>query len=450
MARPYHSPSSIALGMRCQRLWAYTYLEGEREPEIPWASIAGHVWDKTARGWVPGPDSLRVVPVRAAGTKVSPFAQAPRVVTSRERSASLGKAVHAVFEGWFLGRAVDWNDLPGRIAQSGAYLVPRPELCDWAEPERSIGDVALPRYAAHTPATAFRYGGLLWTGNRDLLVSSPKEFERLGIYAPDGVAQVDYKSTSDVAKWGLDEAELLTDPQGAIYTIDGCKTLGVDAMPSRWLYLETKDIRRAAAVDALIELTRAEDTMGPCVELAHKLDAFTCVDDAPVNPMACSDFGVPGEMACPMHPQNGGRCDVQHSPGQLVQLASKGKKYMPVDPDLKKKFDAMRAGAAGGAAPAARAPAPRRPAGAAPAAAVPAARRPPGRPPAAAAPEPEPEADAAPAPRARAPRAPRAAEPAPEPEASTEASMTIVGASGAPLTLTGDREDVLGIVAALL
>jgi hypothetical protein len=426
--------------MRCQRLWAYTYIEGEREPEIPWASIAGHVWSKAAHGWVPDPSTQ---PKRVGASPFAPRVDASQVITSRERSASLGKAVHAVFEGWFLGHTVDWNDLPGRIAQSGAHLVPRPELCEFVVPERSIGDVALPRYAAHTPATAFKYGGLLWTGNRDLLCASESEFKRLEIFAPDGVAQVDYKSTSDIAKWALDEAELLADPQGAIYTIDVCKTLGVRAVPSRWLYLETKDVRRAQPVDALIELSRAEDTMGPCVELAHTLDAFTQVEDAPTNPMACSDFGVPGEMACPMHPQNGGRCDVQHTPGQLIQLASKGKKYMPVDPELKKKFDAMRNGQA---APAGKpAPAARRPA--APAAAAPAARAPARRP--APAPEPEPEAEAeAPAPRARAPRA-RAPEPVAAPEPSGETSVTIQGGNG-PLTISGDKADVLEVVNALL
>jgi hypothetical protein len=155
MPRAHHSVSSVALGTRCERAWALCYLDGLRAREVPWAAIE-------------------------AGAPCTP----------RERSASLGVAVHACQEAWYLGEAgaelrggralPGPASLPMQIAQSARAHLPRPSECLSVEVESKV-DVEL--------------CGVRWLGFRDLVATaSPAECARLGL--PEGLVLYDHKTTA--------------------------------------------------------------------------------------------------------------------------------------------------------------------------------------------------------------------------------------------------------------
>ncbi len=251
--RPYHSASSIKLGQRCPRAWAYCYLDGLRDPEVAWSDV----------------------------TPTTP----PRL-----RSFALGKAVHAVFERYYCGEPADWASLPGQIAASGVGNLPPRDACR-AEVEQPIGR------ESRTGAPAgrvLRVHGVAWAGFRDLLI--------------DETLQVDYKTTASIAKYALTPDRLRADVQCALYTVDACERFGVDAFDSRWLYLETKRIRRAWPVDVVVTHDEALAALAPAAELAKRLDTIASSADAPQNLDACADYG-----GCQYHVTQGGPCDARRS-----------------------------------------------------------------------------------------------------------------------------------------
>jgi hypothetical protein len=376
VARPYHSPSSIALGARCQHAWALRYIAGVRDPDVSWDQIV---------------------------------AGAPH--TNRQRATALGKAVHAVLEAWQLsgnGHApdIDWRGLPGAIALSGAHLMPHPSEVIEAQVERGIGRVALPPREGDGPTTALRVHGVLWAGYRDLLVKPNAEAAaRLGLR--DDWILIDYKSTASIERYALTPAELARDVQANLYALDVCEELAREYVQARWIYFETKRVRRAAAVDATLRRDDALAVLEPCAALARELDAIPDVASAPKNPLACGDYG-----GCPHHHSVGGPCDARRSIGSLIQARVKKKvNDMALDPAIQARFNAIK----NGAAPAA--PAPATPPAEAPAAAAPAT--PPAEAPAAAAPPIAAETPATTATLAapRAPRTSRKAAAAPAPAA---------------------------------
>jgi hypothetical protein len=301
--RPYHSPSSIALGARCRHAWALQYIDGQRDPDVTWAEIAAYKYDKKSKRWFGKGGSC----------------------TSRSRSTALGKEIHATFERWYdrTRGEPDWRGLPGQIANSACHLLPHPSRVDFAQIEQSIGKVPLPPSKhAHAPKTALLVHGVLWGGYRDLLVE-PAHAEARRLKLPAGLVLHDYKSTADIARYALTSDELRVDVQASLYVADVCKLFGRSELPARWIYLETKENRRALAVDTLIELSRAHDTIGPCADLARELDSYVTSSEAPKNPLACSDYGPPDRINCPHHKSNGGTCEVKRSFGALIQLGKK-------------------------------------------------------------------------------------------------------------------------------
>ncbi len=263
--------------MSCDRAWALCYIAGIREPESAWN-------DKTA--------------------------------PPRRRSRAVGKATHAVFEAWqTLGGVPNWRDLPGQIALSGAHHVPHPERVHVARVESPIGRVPLPPSAnAHAPKVAYELHGVLWAGFRDLLVSAPAEFIRLKIDAPDGWALYDYKTTASIEKYALTPAALKLDPQANLYVAATCDELGLDELPVRWLYLESKKTRRALPVDARIRRDDAKERLVEYAVKARRLDLITSVEDAVMNTGACGEYG-----GCYYHVSNGGPCNARRSIGALIQ-----------------------------------------------------------------------------------------------------------------------------------
>ena len=331
MPRRYHSPSSIALGQRCQHLWALTYIDGIRDPDLVWRpEMERPQWDH-GRGCYVLPDGS--------------------LVTAQQRGAALGKALHATAERYLdpARGEPDWAWFPGRVFRAGVHHLPRPDRIDLAVIEAPIGTIPLePGGRDDSPQVAIEICGVRWAGYRDLLAFAPAEWRRLRVNAPDGMAVVDYKSTSDIGKHALTQAELNADGQGNVYAIDVCEDLGLRSVPGRWIYFESKRVRRSIAVDTTFELSRAYDTIGPLADLARELDQITCAADAPKNSEACSDYGAPDRINCRRHVVNGGTCDARKPNrfGPIVQIrTSKEENTMALTAEQKAKFEAKKAAA---------------------------------------------------------------------------------------------------------
>lgn len=304
--------------MRCPRAWALCYIAGIRAPEFAWDDSAA--------------------PVRA-------------------RAPALGKAAHAVFESWQRGAAnVNWRDLPGQVALSGAHHVPHPDRVHEARVEAPIGNAPLPPRpdSPDAPRVAYELHGVLWAGFRDLLVSAPGEFVRLGIDAPDGWVLYDYKTTANIEQYALSPAELATDPQACLYVAATCDELGLDELPVRWLYLETKKRRASLPVDACIRAHDAKNVMVEYAVKARELDQITSVDAADMNAGACGEYG-----GCYYHVSNGGPCNARRSIGGLIQarVPKKDTSSMALDPEALSKFASFKS-KNGSAAPASEPEAP--------------------------------------------------------------------------------------------
>jgi hypothetical protein len=227
--RAYHSASSVALGKRCPRAWAYAYIDGLRLPGSP--------------------------------------------------ATALGSRVHAVFERFFRGESVDWLSEEGRIAASGIEYLPRPEACSAIEVERPIGSLPTPM-ADGSSGVSFEAHGVRWAGFRDLAVRV------------DGLwYQVDYKTTASIAKWAKTPAELRADAQCCLYSLELAARKGLDVVSSRWLYLEAKQVRRAFPVDVRMTADEALEALSPAAALAKALDQIPDTASAEQRTSACDDFG---------------------------------------------------------------------------------------------------------------------------------------------------------------
>lgn len=332
MPRPYHSPSSIALGKLCPRAWALQYLENRRDPDVAWTDdFLRWRWDNgTARYW--SPDETQSI-------------------SAAQRGAALGKAAHATAERWYDPKrgAPDWSWYPGRVLAAGKHLLPEPSKIELVHIERGIGDRPLPLLAGAregAPTMALEVHGILWAGFIDNEAHGRAELARLRINAPDGLAVIDYKTSSNLDKFALTRAELLADPQAALYAAATCRRYGLASVPERWVYFESKQKRRAIAVDVTAELSRALDVLGPCADLARQLDALTYVNEAPKNPLACYAYGNPERINCRHHVVNGGDCNTWAPFKTLVQINIKPEIHTMTEAlsaaEREKKFEAKR------------------------------------------------------------------------------------------------------------
>ncbi len=309
MARRYHSASSIRLGQRCPRAWAYAYIAGLREPDVDWAEI-----------------------------------EAGRIVPPRTRSLSLGKAVHAMGEAYFGGSRAPyaWQSLPGQIFASGIGALPLPAACDEIEVERPIGDVAV---EGAPGGRVLELHGVRWAGCRDLAVRQNNAW-----------LQVDYKTTASLARYALTPEALRNDLQCAIYVVDLARRLGLSEVECRWLYLETKAVRRAMPVNVVVPLEHAIKIVEPAAALARELDKLERVEDAEQVLTACYDYG-----GCQYHASAGGPCETVRSVGAYFEREKGKRTTMALDPALLAKFQALPAPPAPPTAPAPAQPAPAQP-----------------------------------------------------------------------------------------
>jgi len=179
----------------------------------------------------------------------------------------------------------------------------------------------------------------------DLLVCAPSEFARMGIAPFEQMLLVDFKTSSAIGRYALTPTELAADLQSNLY---GLAVMHREAMPridARWVYVETKERRRAAAVDVTIERSRAEDTVGEAAEVARRLCVIPSSADATPNPTACGDYG-----GCEYHRRFGGPCDGggPGSVGAMIHaransnLTTKGTPIMTLTPEMHEKLAKLR------------------------------------------------------------------------------------------------------------
>ena len=294
MPRQYHSPSSVSY--KCDYAWALRYIQKIREPEIPYALI------------------------ESGQVKAVQFPTGPGECSYKQRGASLGKAMHAVGEEYYTGHAPAWRTFPGQVFESGLHLLPRPSKCDIVQVERECGTE--PIVGEKHAKKGLRIHGILWNMKRDLAIGGRVELAHLGIDAP--CAQFDYKSSANVLEYALTPEKLYNDVQACGYAVDFCERFGRVDAPSRWVYFETKKVRRAAPVDVVIPLGHALEIMAAAAEKAERLDRIVTIADAERNLDACCDYsGQPGIIGCSYHTSKGGPCNARRSTGRLITLGAK-------------------------------------------------------------------------------------------------------------------------------
>jgi len=321
MTRPFHSASSVAI--KCDRAWAYRYIAKLREPDVDWSVFEAGTW-----ACPHAPEGAHIITNARTGVRVCKLC-------SRIRSAALGKAVHSVGEAWYTGGTVDWGKLPAQVFLSGSHLLPHPSKCDVVATEACVGDVGddtlesdavrgealdlsqwygedfAKRAFGGTHVPVLVVGGVRWFGKRDLFARSPGESARLGIDAE--ALLVDYKSSADVRRYAKTPEELREDVACSLYALDCMRHTRLVSQVCRWLYVETKEVRRAAAVDVTINRPEAEAVVCAAAERARTLDSYVRVEDAPPNTDACEEYG-----GCPFHNSRGGPCNARRSLGATL------------------------------------------------------------------------------------------------------------------------------------
>lgn len=258
MPRPYHSPSSIELGLRCEHAWALRYIDGISDP----------------------------------GTAATEF----------------GTALHSVGEAWYAGAEPDWRTPHGALFLAGLPHLPhRTRMVCPPLVERALGTEAIqyatpPRDGA--PERGFRFEGILWVGYVDL-TAWPTVAERTRLALPEtpGPIIVDYKTSANIERYAKTPADLAADLQCQLYGLEACVEYDAPVVSARWVYFE-KPTKTAAPRDCTVERTRAEDLVGARADTARHLDLLQTSADAAKNPRACRDFG-----GCKYHVNKGGPCD---------------------------------------------------------------------------------------------------------------------------------------------
>lgn len=265
-ARPHHTPvpeyeprehvsaSSLDLASRCRRAWGYRYLEGRKDPEVPWSETM--------------------------------------VGTPRQKSAALGKAVHAVLEEYYRGGSPNWGTRPGQIALAGRAWLPGREECDEILPERPVS-LDSTRYVGGMERIEIQ-------GYEDLVVRQGRAWY---LY--------DYKTTKDF-KWQKTEAEVVGDEQGCVYPLDIMDHAKVDILPGRWVYMRTTGKPASERTDVVFyrELVEKQfrDLIVQASVLRSEVREFRKgqlkVLDLQPNRLNCDSYG-----GCPYHLSRGGPCD---------------------------------------------------------------------------------------------------------------------------------------------
>ncbi len=289
----HNSPSSLDLDERCNAAWGLRYLQGLREPEVPWAEI-----------------------------------EAGAVCTSGQRSKALGTAGHAILEAYYKREPLPfggWDSVPGKVVHAGLHLLPHPDECleVWVESDLFV------------PNTS----GVVFKGKLDLVARvSAAGLKRLGLehaatYA-DGSGWVlfDYKTTSDF-KWQKNPAVLRIDKQGVLYPWSTMQLRDREAyeaadpggdwqaltqLPCRWVYFRTRGAAAAKCTDWVADAAELRPLVHALIDRASELDAIKrsgmAWTDLQKNANSCGMFA-----GCEYHTSKGGPCDARRRLGSLIQ-----------------------------------------------------------------------------------------------------------------------------------
>lgn len=241
------SPSQISTSRMCERRWALDKLAGIRTPDAP--------------------------------------------------SAALGKEVHEALEKWLTdGTTPDSTTRAGAIAMAGLD-----ELSQVPSPQLPLGTIIENEFE-------FEYGGITWTGRKDLE------------YRNDGrLAIRDHKTTSDF-RYAKTAEQIKDDPQGIIYPFESFQRVKDDELDFELGYmttptLESKDKPKAKMVRLTVLRDDIEHRMRtemlPAAQALGALHATASASIAswirgePVPPVSIKK----NIYSCPLYPaRDGGGC----------------------------------------------------------------------------------------------------------------------------------------------
>ena len=268
--RSYQSASSVAMARQCELLYAFRYLLGLSDPEIPWGEIAkGKVvkapWDATP---------------------------APGQCSIGQYSRSLGQEIHRL-AGVHYGSAesVDWCGLPGQCLASALDCLPKKEERR-VEIETPIGFTACEGERVNR---IFEFEGTYWAGAIDLLFLSEK-------WPP---LIVDLKSVSDISKYAKSPKELEADLAANLYGRYIMDRFGLSYVRHRWVYMQTapRKPRVAKPVDFVIDRSTSRKVVGEAAAFVKEKLNHLSFEEAKMSPRSCDKYG-----GCGMHLDLGGPC----------------------------------------------------------------------------------------------------------------------------------------------
>lgn len=317
------SASGLALDAACRRSYGLRYLEGRKEVELTWPDAEK----------LPEPPKA----TRGASALEKKRAKAARKAWNKVRRPALGKAGHAVIEGYFAQQVpgywhapMPWIDLgeafasrPGQVVLPGLVHLPHPSECLAVRIEEAL-DLD---FGFLDPATAALLAGdpLRFSGFKDLVTETPCAGQWPESVVGIHVHLYDHKTTYDFA-WVKTAAELADDPQANLYALNVCQLYGLDAVDCTWVYYRTEGSPAAHPVHFTITRAAAEAFVARLVVQALELRAVmrACpaapearhlyVMQLPANTDSCDDFGG---RDC--HASRGGPCDAKASYASLVR-----------------------------------------------------------------------------------------------------------------------------------
>lgn len=283
------SPSSFDLWDTCQRRWGFRYLAGIKTPRAP--------------------------------------------------SAALGTRCHALLETYLKGGQFDLYSDEGKIV---AVAIPH-------FPER------------HETLQVRSEHPFTFTSEPILHLAEPIVFNGVidvqAQHVSGAWAVYDFKTTKSPKLYGKPVDVLAKDPQGVMYSTATWLEHGQDDVPVRWVYSSTDKREKAHAESRDVLFTR-DDTdrkmhslvvqaVGMRDLMRERVDPL----ELPASPGSCEKYGRPGQINCPYHVANGGRCD----PGgrrlgdmlDLIQLGTPPAKDTPMTQqapiDLQAQLAAIKA-----------------------------------------------------------------------------------------------------------
>jgi hypothetical protein len=223
------------------------------------------------------------------------------------KSAELGRAVHAQLEKYLTGGAIDFTAETGYIAASGLHHLPAPG---------SPGLLVEQEFHFEGPS------GHTYLGYKDLEV--PKTGAIVAAPAADNDIGIvyDHKTTSDL-KWQKTEEQLRSDIQATLYAVDYFrKHPDEPQLELRWVYYQTKNTKKSAVTRLRVNQTETWQRFLEIEQIAEQMDAASQPRDGravraldlPANVNHCGAYGgCPHQGRCNLSPFDKMRSHVEQN-----------------------------------------------------------------------------------------------------------------------------------------